>query len=977
MTERRVNRSRYAALVALLVGAGTVCADTVDVFVFNFEFSINPSGAVVDPVISVGDTIRWVHVGGNHTTTSVLGIPEQWDAPITSSAPTSQHTFTHVGVWHYYCRPHGFDNGNQTAGGMAGIVTVLPAETGACCLPSGTCEVLLHATCLRQGGTFQGAGTICTPNPCPNQPISVQIVAEKDNILYQDPAGAISNALGRHLYVGNNNQGLRRRTVLRFDTSVIPADAVVQDASLRLFCNSSSGMAFPLTVHRLLASWGEGTSAAGGNEGSGAPASTGDATWLHRFFNNVFWSTPGGDFVTASSASQNIGATGFHTWTGSILHDDVQMWIGAPASNHGWLIRGDEMTGNNVKRFDSVQGNTAGNRPVLWVTYAPPAPPGACCLPDASCISVTEGQCIAQGGVFHGSGTLCSSVLCPIQLEPFVDALPRPAVAQPVVGQPGGSANYEIAMTEFTQKLHRDLPSTLVWGYGGTYPGPTIEANRDLPVTVMWTNDLRDLATGQLRTTHVLPIDTCLHGPNHTGQVPVTVVHLHGGHVPHESDGYPEFAFPPGQQSPVYIYPNHQPAATIWYHDHGMGITRLNVYMGLAGFYIIRDAEEAALNLPSGVHEIPLAIQDRSFNPNGSLQYPEMWMDHFHGDFILVNGKVWPYLEVNRGKYRFRTLNGSNSRTYTLALSNNATFWQIGSDTGLMAAPVAMTELTLAPGERADLIFDFGGYAPGTEIIMTNSAPTHFPGTPGVGVIPNVMKFIVGSGAGHTAPLPATLVPVPRIPEYAATQQRDFELKQFPNPCANHHDGIWLINGHEWHHITERPHLNTTEIWAWWNGSPVMHPMHMHLVSFQVLDRQEFDPVTNTPIGPRMPPGANEMGWKDTVQAPPSQITRVIARFERYVGPFPYHCHILEHEDHEMMRQFVTTCYANCDTSTTAPVLNVDDFTCFINQFALAQSLPHLQQIGHYANCDGSTIAPVLNVDDFTCFINEFATGCQ
>jgi hypothetical protein len=218
---------------------------------------------------------------------------------------------------------------------------------------------------------------------------------------------------------------------------------------------------------------------------------------------------------------------------------------------------------------------------------------------------------------------------------------------------------------------------------------------------------------------------------------------------------------------------------------------------------------------------------------------------------------------------------------------------------------------------------------------------------------------------------------VPRIPEYAATRQRDFELRQFPSHCPGHHDGIWLINGHEWHHIAERPHLNTTEIWAWWNGSTVMHPMHMHLVSFQVLDRQDFDPVTNTPIGPRVPPAPNELGWKDTVQAPPNQITRVIARFERYIGPFPYHCHILEHEDHEMMRQFVTTCYANCDLSTAAPVLNVDDFTCFVNQFALGQTLPHLQQIGHYANCDGSTVAPVLNVEDFTCFINQFAAGCQ
>jgi spore coat protein A len=179
-------------------------------------------------------------------------------------------------------------------------------------------------------------------------------------------------------------------------------------------------------------------------------------------------------------------------------------------------------------------------------------------------------------------------VSCPVILTPFVDALPIPAVAQPISGVAGGAATYSIGMTEFTQQLHRDLPPTRVGGYNGTYPGPTIEARRNLPVDVTWVNNLRD-STGALRTTHLLPVDLCLHGPNMSGGVPVTVVHLHGAHVAPAGDGDPDLAFGPGQSSPVYHYPNDQNASTYWYHDHALGLTRLNVYMGLAGFYLIRE----------------------------------------------------------------------------------------------------------------------------------------------------------------------------------------------------------------------------------------------------------------------------------------------------------------------------------------------------------------------------------------------------
>jgi spore coat protein A len=483
-----------------------------------------------------------------------------------------------------------------------------------------------------------------------------------------------------------------------------------------------------------------------------------------------------------------------------------------------------------------------------------------------------------------------------------MDPLPIPAVATPVSGTVGGVASYNLAVTEFNQQLHSQLPPTRVWGYGGSYPGPTILASKGNPVTVTWINDLRD-AQGNLRTTHYLPVDTCLMGPDTEGPSARIVTHLHGGHVPANVDGYPTSTLLPGQQT-TYVYPNNQDAGTLWYHDHAMGITRLNVIMGLAGFYLLKDAVENALTLPSGNFEIGLAIQDRTFHSDGSFDYPAGWMEHFFGDKILVNGKVWPYLNVKKGKYRFHMLNGSTSRVYTLALSNGAPFWVIGDELGLLPKPLYRTSLTLTPGERIDVVIDFQGYSNGTQIVLQNSAPAPFPGTPGVGVIPNVMKFVVVQGGGaFTSPLPATLRPVTRIPESEASVTRTLELYKVPDVCTGQR---WSINGLRWTDITEQPALGSTEIWRWVNRSGFTHPMHMHLVKFQVLDRQPFVLVDGvvTPVGSPVVPDSTELGWKDTTPVYPLEIVRVIARFEDYTGRYPYHCHILEHEEHEMMRQF-------------------------------------------------------------------------
>jgi FtsP/CotA-like multicopper oxidase with cupredoxin domain len=767
----------------------------------------------------------------------------------------------------------------------------------------------------------------------------------KDNTLYQPVSGGTtnSNGAGEHLFAGRTDDGYIRRMAIAFAlTNSIPTGSTITGATLTLYMSRTRDTADNVTLHRALRSWGEGTSNASQEEGRGAQAAAGDVSWFQRFYPTSAWTTGGGDFRSATSAVTSVNKEGSYSWSSTGLVADVQLWMTNAGTNFGWIIKGDESTTKTAKRFDSRENSTTSQRPVLRVDFVPPAQVGACCMADGSCATLTSNQCAAAGGTFHGIGSLCatnpcpppigaccipdgtcqsvtsnqcallggfyqgdnvpcSSNLCPVILTPFVDALPVPGPLQPVSGTIGGAAYYEIAMQQVQQKLHRDLPATTVWAYGSAFPGPVIEAGVGQPITVRWLNNLRD-SGGQLRTNHYLPVDTCLHGPDMAGAAPRTVVHLHGGKVAQKDDGYPEETFLPGQ-SRTNFYPNHQPAAAIWFHDHALGITRLNVYMGLAGLYILRDPIENALGLPSGANEIPLIIQDRKFSANGSLVYPAMWDEHFFGDTIIVNGKVWPYLIVKQGKYRFRVVNGSTSRTYQFALSSGATFHQIGTDGGMLATPVPLNQLTLMPGERADLVMDFAPYASGTQILLTNSAPTAFPGAPGVGVIPNIMKFIVTNVVGHTAPLPSTLRPFEHLNEANAVKHREFVLNKGSDPCTG---AKWLINDLSWDDITEFPVLGTTEVWSFINRSGVSHPMHLHLVFMQVLDRQTFIFTNNTVVtnGPRVAPLANENGWKDTVACPPNEITRVITRFDGFTGHYPYHCHIIEHEDHEMMRQF-------------------------------------------------------------------------
>jgi spore coat protein A len=534
---------------------------------------------------------------------------------------------------------------------------------------------------------------------------------------------------------------------------------------------------------------------------------------------------------------------------------------------------------------------------------------GACCSDAGFCSEVTQTSCESSGGAYTGDGTSCSATECPIVLTKYVDALPIPPVATPVSGTPGGQATYNLTIKESKVSLHSELQQTTVWGYddgthGAGFLGPIIEAHTDLPVTVNWANDLRVFDTQQLRTSHYLPVDTCVP---HAVADAVTVSHLHGGHVPAAVDGYPENTFGPGDPPVPYVYPNHQQAGFLWYHDHAIGLTRLNVYMGLAGLYYLRDAVEDALNLPAGAYELPLIIQDRKFNPDGSFSYPATWDTHFFGDKILVNGKVWPYLNVAKGKYRFRIVNGSDSRVYTLSLSPPSgvlTFTVIGTELGLLAAPVnGVGALTIGPGERYQVVVNFAGLNTDAEVLLENSAAAPHPN--GTVDVTDVMKFRVTAAAGDTDPLPATLRTVTPLDPGSAVVTRDLVLKRDGlDPCNRQ---AWQINGLGWNDITEFPVLGTTEIWRFINDSGVTHPMHMHLVAFQVLDRDGFTTGAGGEIipngNPQLPP-AEERGWKDTALVAPNQILRVIARFEDYTGNYPYHCHILSHEDNEMMRQF-------------------------------------------------------------------------
>ncbi len=586
--------------------------------------------------------------------------------------------------------------------------------------------------------------------------------------------------------------------------------------------------------------------------------------------------------------------------------------------------------------------------------------------------------------------------LDPKMIPKYVNQLIAPPAFEPAVTKDHAGEirrhNYQVSVSQFTQQiLPERFPKTTVWGYGGkvrdpetgniipdfrSAPGPTFEAVRHIPIHVQWVNNLTRPSP--------LPVDPTIHwaDPNGAGmpippfppfppgfpsaQSPVPIVtHLHGGETEPQSDGYPEAWFTSGETitgpdfiKSLYHYNNDQEPATLWYHDHALGITRLNVYMGLAGFYLLREPpicyDEADYRLPRGKYEIPLAIQDRSFLEDGSLDFPNVgvnpdihpyWVPEFFGDTIMVNGKVWPNLNIEPRQYRFRILNGSNARFYNIAFSNQLPFTQIGTDGGYLPKPVQLASLLIAPGERADILVDFSQLSPSAKFIMTNTANTPFPdgNPPDPATTGQIMQFtVMNKPVVRPQPLPKILNILYPLQESSKTRTLTlFEVGGPGGPLEV------LLDGQKWSApVSEQPLVGTTEDWQIVNLTMDAHPIHLHLVQFRPFSRQDFlaqqysndwvalngEPPLNHPTkvlpvepylldGPTKPP-AHENGWKDTIQAYPGQVTTIRVRFApQYVkesiagrNQYPFdpaakpgyvwHCHILDHEDNEMMRPY-------------------------------------------------------------------------
>jgi spore coat protein A len=561
-------------------------------------------------------------------------------------------------------------------------------------------------------------------------------------------------------------------------------------------------------------------------------------------------------------------------------------------------------------------------------------------------------------------------------LTPFKDPLPLPPVLRPAENA-NGRASLSISLRAMSRRLHSELPPTPLWGYEGCVPGPTIEVRRGQRLRVEYVNNLP--ADGDFPVKAVVAPNGTQNHPGRDGRPadanvaalrPWTVTHLHGGRTAAGSDGWTENAVFPGQ-STLCSYDNDQPATMLWYHDHALGITRYNIYAGLAGLYIIRDAEEESLRLPSGKYEIPLMIQDRNLesSSDGALtgrllhKTTDDTMEFF-GPFTTVNGVIWPYAEVEPRQYRLRVLNASNSRTYRLVLLDEHgtnlldRVTQIGTDGGLLDAPVSPPAdgLILGSAERADLIVDFRGLH-GQRLTWVNTAAAPFKGAafehpPGTAdaehrvPFPQVMQFRVSpQPVNEPFVLPKRLSTFRRMSgeDVAnASVQRMIalvkhevdghdmfmlhELLPSPAPIIGQPTiSIEDESGTVTHYQTAAERFEdtvnfmiadgSTEVWHFLNLSKNMHPMHVHLVQFQAIRRDLYDVsgfdgktfATKSPLRfkKRVELAANELGPKDTIRVNPNERVSIAMTFQGYAGRYMYHCHMLEHEDMDMMRPYV------------------------------------------------------------------------
>ncbi|HSP25802.1 MAG TPA: multicopper oxidase domain-containing protein, partial [Saliniramus sp.] len=496
-------------------------------------------------------------------------------------------------------------------------------------------------------------------------------------------------------------------------------------------------------------------------------------------------------------------------------------------------------------------------------------------------------------------------------LTPFVDPLVIPPLAKPT-GTHEGLPLYEVTMQMVEQKVHRDLPPTPVFTYDGVWPGPTFDLPSEQPIYVNWVNKLPETYPDWLPVTL---------GKHVADKVVRTVVHQHGGVTPSLSDGFPERTSNPGE-TVLYHYPNHDEngdGAILWYHDHAMGNTRLNVYAGLSGFYLLRNKEhEETLELPGGEFEVPLVLQDRSFAEDGTLVYSGVCQD-----FGVVNGTVFPYMEVEPRRYRFRVLNGSNFRIMQLALSNGQSMSVLGVDDGFLDKTVETKELLLAPAERADFVVDFSEFA-GQEIVLQNTTACAGPQREGEVIaghvdLPHLMQFRVAAAAGapDATTVPQTAIETDREVEKLvaeATVVRDITLDAHP-------DFLFLLENKGFDEpISIKPHLGDAEVWNLINLTDESHPIHIHLISYRIVERVPFtktgvaDYIRDRDAGTLKPldsyldlagaigPAPVERGPKDVALAPFGYVTRIAMRWYGYTGLYVIHCHILDHEDNDMMR---------------------------------------------------------------------------
>lgn len=609
-----------------------------------------------------------------------------------------------------------------------------------------------------------------------------------------------------------------------------------------------------------------------------------------------------------------------------------------------------------------------------------------------------SGMALAETGRPHILGAPSPMAIQVAAVPKFTNILPNP-LAPGFLATATSPGVYDLRIQQVQQNLGLGGPLTTVWGYRDNamaqarFPGPTFDVTQGTPIQVNFYNDLVDGAGALLP--NPMPVDTTLdwvNPPSAGATMPVPVAtHLHGGDTRSLSDGLPDQWETAAATAPVqyyqksttfqmpYLYDNAQESGHLWYHDHALGITRTNVYMGLAGLYFLRDANENALRtatartgavLPSYPYEMPLVIQDRMFNADGSLFYPDTPMagtsavapshlPEFFGDVVLVNTQAWPVMAVEPRKYRFRLLNGSDSRFYDLKLVTTANragpaITVIGNELGFLDRPAVPSAnwvggprsvLSIAPGERYDIIVDFTGVRNGTRFLLVNSAaapyPAGLPITPGTA--DQIMAFDVtlplnaavrnatvtnNTNLRPTAPLGAVTT---RGKTIAATRKillwegmdslgRLQTMLGNATPIAatavpGAADGTMTYKDP----VTETPKVGTWEIWEFYNCTVDAHPIHMHLVDFRILNRQAFTFTSTTKAmsdgstggaltgvtlaRATRAPGAWEAGRKDTVQAFPGEVTRVLVNFKR-AGDYVYHCHILSHEDHEMMRPY-------------------------------------------------------------------------